>query len=46
MSASSWLRSPKGVAVLTAGERATQKSPEMAAPVRPSGSCYFPEDRS
>jgi hypothetical protein len=33
-------------AVLTAGERAAQNSPEMAAPVRPSGSCYFPEDRS
>ena len=29
-------------AVLAAGERATAP----AAPVRPSGSCYFPEDRS
>jgi lipoate-protein ligase A len=29
-------------AVLTAGERAVAP----AAPVRPSGSCYFPEDRS
>jgi lipoate---protein ligase len=30
-------------AVLTAGERAVAPA---AAPVRPSGSCYFPEDRS
>ncbi|MDQ1492110.1 MAG: hypothetical protein QOJ23_4624, partial [Actinomycetota bacterium] len=29
-------------AVLTAGERAVAP----AAPVRPSGSCYFPEDHS
>ncbi|HZI37807.1 MAG TPA: hypothetical protein VFF24_05830, partial [Acidimicrobiia bacterium] len=33
-------------AVLSAGERAAQNSPAVAAPVRPSGSCYFPEDRS
>ena len=34
-------------AVLAAGERAAVKSPELAAaPVRPSGSCYFPEERS
>jgi lipoate-protein ligase A len=34
-------------AVLAAGERAVVASSGMAAsPVRPSGSCYFPEDRS
>jgi len=33
-------------AVLTAGERAAQHSGEAAAaPVRPAGSCYFPEER-
>lgn len=33
-------------AVLTAGERAAQHSGAVsAAPVRPSGSCYFPEER-
>jgi lipoate-protein ligase A len=32
-------------AVLAAGERAAQSSrTSLAAPVRPSGSCYFPED--
>jgi lipoate---protein ligase len=31
-------------AVLAAGERATVNSPDLAAaPVRPAGSCYFPE---
>ncbi|HEV7862572.1 MAG TPA: biotin/lipoate A/B protein ligase family protein [Acidimicrobiia bacterium] len=34
-------------AVLAAGDRAVLASEQMAAaPVRPSGSCYFPEDRS
>ena len=33
-------------AVLSAGERAAQHSGALsAAPVRPSGSCYFPEER-
>ena len=32
-------------AVLAAGDRAGQNSSSLAAaPVRPSGSCYFPED--
>ena len=33
-------------AVLAAGERAAGSSGIAAAPVRPSGSCYFPEDHS
>jgi lipoate---protein ligase len=34
-------------AVLTAGERAAQSHPtSLAAPVRPAGSCYFPEAQS